>query len=457
MIQKWWKSYIVWYANYSGFNKRNREEGLPYFRDKLFISIQLLTLILGAISYIPSTYTALSRNENNVFYINTTALVILLFTIFYRPLNYKIKKFIFSLNFILLAFGLLVFLGFRGNGSVLIYMITIMITLYNGRSAGLKAVLLAAVFYVILLLSFNYNLFHLPIYEQFEPQVLMIIIINNILFNLLIVFSVSFLINQLHNALLKENKLQQELLAKHNNAVTAMKSAEKSDRLKSAFLANVSHEIGTPMYGILGCTDFLKEYNTDDVEYQEYVALVEENGTTLLEIIADIVNISKVETGLAAMTTTAFNVNEVIDEAYSSLLPKAAQKQISFTKNNLVTRHEAMIHSDKGKLTEVLKHLLKNAIKYTQKGGVDLKCYATNKNTIEFQIEDSGMGIPKDQYEAIFEAFYQVDTDHRKALHGSGIGLAIAKAYTEMLGGTISLKKNNKMGTTFTFSIRTQL
>lgn len=457
MIRKFWKSYMQWYVNYSGFTKRNRAEGLPYFRDKLFISIQLLTLLLGLFSYIPSAYIAIFRNDWFVLIINSIAMTTLLFTVFNNQISFKAKKRIFSTNLFLLSFALLTHLGFKGNGSVLIYMITIMITLYNGRSAGLRAVLLASLFYAIMFLGFYYELFYLPIFDQYEFEIFAIIIVNNILFNLIIVFSVSFLIHQLHSALITENKLQQKLVIKHNNAVLAKKRAENSDRLKSAFLANVSHEIGTPMYGILGCTDFLKEYNKDDREYQEYVDLVEENGTQLLEIISDIVNISKVESGLTRITVTTFNVNDVIDKVYATLTPKAEQKKIIFTKNNLITIHEAIIHSDKEKLTEVLKHLLKNAIKYTQKGGVDLKCFFKNKNTIEFEIKDTGIGIPQDKFEAIFEAFYQVDTDHRNALHGSGIGLAIAKAYTEMLGGKISLKKNEKSGTTFTFTIHTQL
>lgn len=457
MIQKWWKSYINWYVSYSNFKELNKKKGLDYFRDKLFISILLLTFLIGILSYMPSGYVAVTRGDWFVLVADTIAVLVLTFIVLNKRIDFETKKTIFSINLYLLSFALLLHLGFKGNGSILIFTTTGLITLYKGRKAGINSVLISVVLYVILIAAFYFKFFHLPIFNEYDFDVFAVVTVNNVLFNFILVFSISFLIEQLHNALIKENLLQQELVVKHNNAVAAKLRAEKSDQLKSAFLTNVSHEIGTPMYGILGCTDFLKEYNKEDKEYQEYVELINNNGNKLLDIISDIVNISKVETGLMLVEASTFNVTEVIDIVHNTLLPTAKEKGIVFTKNNLISTTEAIIYSDKEKLTEVLKHLLKNAIKYTEKGTIDFRCFYKDQNTIEFLIKDSGIGIPKDKFNAIFKAFYQVDVDHKNALHGSGIGLTIAKAYTEMLGGKLTLENNAEIGATFRFTINTYL
>ncbi|MEP0214667.1 MAG: ATP-binding protein [Cellulophaga sp.] len=458
MIQKWWKSYTNWFVKYSNFKKVNKSKDLDYFRDKLFISILLLTFFIGGIAYFPSSYVAINRNELIIVYLDTLAILTLIVIVFVNKIGFNTKKTVFSITLFLLSIGLLLNLGFKGNGSILILTTTSLITLYKGRKEGVNWVLVTVVLYLILLAGYYFNLFYFPFFDDYDFEVLAVVTVNNVLFNFILVFSLSFLIKQLHKALVKENKLQKELVIKHNNAVSAQKRAEKSDRLKSAFLSNISHEIGTPMYGILGSADLLKELHKNNKESQEYLQLIEENGNKLLEIIADIVNISKLETGLMALNTSAFNINSVIRASFANAEASAEKKGIRISKNNLISPNEALVYTDKEKLTTVLKHLLNNAIKYTEKGTINLSCYYKDISTIEFVIKDTGIGVPKDKIAAIFKAFYQVDTDQKNALHGAGVGLAIAKAYTEMLGGKMSLENNeDEDGATFRFTISAQL
>lgn len=457
MVHKWWKSYTNWFVKYSNFKAVNNKKGLEYFRDKLFISILLLTFFIGGIAYFPSGYVAITRGELFVLYIDTLAILALVAIVFINKIGFNTKKTIFSYTLFILSFGLLLHLGFKGNGSILLYTTTSLITLYKGRKEGLNWVIVTVVLYLILLAGYYFNLFYFPFYDDYDFDVLAVVTVNNVLFNFILVFSISFLIKQLHNALVKESKLQKELVIKHNKAVLARQKAESSDKLKSAFLANISHEIGTPMYGILGSADFLKELHKNNKESQEYLQLIEENGNKLLGIIEDIVNISKVESGLMTLNNSTFNINSVINNTFNSVTAMAKEKGIQIINNNLISSNEALVHTDKEKLTTVLKHLINNAIKYTEQGTITLKCYYKNFNTIEFSIKDTGIGIPKDKFNAIFKAFYQVDTDQKNALHGAGIGLAIAKAYTEMLGGKMSLENNQENGATFKFTINAQV
>ncbi|MDO7138437.1 sensor histidine kinase [Algibacter lectus] len=457
MLGDIWKSYVQRYVRYSRFSEREEKEGLPYFRDKLFISILLLTFVLGLLSYVPSTYVAIARGENIIAVLNTCTILVLIFTVFYRGLSFYAKKILFSINFFILSIVMFVVLGFEGNGSVLIFALSILITLFNGKRHGLFSILIIAIFYGVLLLGSCFNLFYLPIFEQYEFQLLAIITLNNILFNLLLVFSVSFLINQLHTALLKENELQIELYEKHNNVLEAKNRVEKSDKLKSAFLANMSHEIRTPMYGILGCAQFLREYNEDDPSYQEYIEVIEDSGEQLLDIMTDIINISIIESGLMSTNIKMFNINDKINTVYNAFLPEAEEKGIVFILNNVIAIQDAYISSDSDKVTSVLKYLIKNAIKYTDEGIVELTCERQDESFIAFNLKDTGIGIHEDNFEHIFDTFYQVDVENVNALHGSGVGLTIAKAYIEMLGGSISLKSEVDVGTSFLFTVKVNL
>ncbi|WKB82805.1 ATP-binding protein [Cellulophaga lytica] len=454
-MQKLWFRYRKWYINYIEFEITTSHKGLDFFRDKLFISILLLVNFFGVLAYIPSVIVAYINLEMKLVVINTLAVSVLLFVVFNKSITLQLKKHIFSGNLLILSTLLFINNGLSGNGPLILLMTTSAVTLYSGKKAGFIAFGYAVLVYVCILISVKlgyYNFIHTTGYNFTEY---MVISLNNLLFNLILVFSISFLITQLHKALLNENKLQKELIVKHNNAVAARNKAEQSEQLKSAFLANISHEIGTPMYGILGTTDLLKEYNSKDVSFQNSLKLIEENGNKLLDIIADIVNISKVESGLMPITPTAFNIKACVENIYTKLKSEVEDKDLDFTLTNLISTNESLIYTDKEKVEAILNHLVKNAIKYTEKGSIDIKCYLPEDGIVAFEIKDTGIGIPKDKFRSIFKAFYQVDTSQKNALHGSGVGLAISKAYTEMLGGKLSLKNNQEEGSTFGFTICT--
>ena len=457
MLSKIWNSYLQWYIQYSGFSKQEDKEGLEYYRDKLFISIMLLTLVLGAISYIPSSCLAYTRKETSVLVVDSIAIVVIIIIMINKSMPINTKKTVFLITFFLLAFVITLKLGFKGNGAIFLYTLSIISTLIGGRKHGLLAILIIGIFYFILILNLHFRLVHIPSYNNFDTKVFTVIIINKLIFNLLTVFSVSFLITQLHAALIKGNKLQLELSEKHNNVLEAKIRAEKSDKLKSAFLANMSHEIRTPMYGILGSAQFLKEYNQEDEDYHEYIDIIETSGEQLLGVMSDIINISIIESDLMSTNISMFNISDNINTVYNAFLPQAKEKGLEFVITNNIAVHDAYISSDNLKITAVLKYLIKNAIKFTDKGKIELLCERQDEKFIAFRLKDTGMGIHKDNFEYIFNTFYQVDSENKNALHGSGIGLTIAKAYIEMLGGEISLESEVGSGSSFLFTMKVNL
>ncbi|MES2574755.1 MAG: PAS domain S-box protein [Bacteroidota bacterium] len=234
--------------------------------------------------------------------------------------------------------------------------------------------------------------------------------------------------------------------------IKAKEKAEESDRLKLAFLANMSHEIRTPMNGILGFTELLKTPNLAGEEQQEYIRIIEKSGVRMLNIINDIISISKVESGQVEISLSDTNINEQIEYLYNFFKPEAAQKGILLSIDKALDENEAVIHTDKEKVYAILTNLVKNALKFMDSGSINFG-YAKKEDHLEFFVKDTGFGISKAHKKIIFERFRQANETVTRTHEGSGLGLAISKAYVEMLGGEIWVESKEGKGSSFYFTI----
>ncbi len=234
--------------------------------------------------------------------------------------------------------------------------------------------------------------------------------------------------------------------------ILAKEHAEQSDRLKSAFLANMSHEIRTPMNGILGFSELLKNPELTGDEQQEYIKIIEKSGARMLNIINDIVDISKIEAGLMTANIMEININEKIEYIYTFFKPQVEEKGMQLIFKNTLSTKEATIRTDSEKVYSILTNLVKNAIKYSNEGTIEFG-YIKKDEALQFYVKDSGIGIPKDKLTAIFDRFIQVDISNKMALHGAGLGLSISKFYVEMLGGKIWAESEVGSGSTFYFTL----
>jgi PAS domain S-box-containing protein len=238
--------------------------------------------------------------------------------------------------------------------------------------------------------------------------------------------------------------------------IEAKEKAEESDRLKSAFLANMSHEIRTPMNGILGFSSLLKEPKLSGEEKHEYIEIIERSGERMLNIINDIIDISKIESGTMEVQMKEVNINNQLNYIYTFFKPEAETKGLNFILRKVLPQKQAEIITDSDKVSAVLINLIKNAIKYTDNGSIEFGCDIAEINNsafLYFSVKDTGIGIQKERQQAIFERFVQADIEDVQARQGAGLGLSISKAYTEMLGGKIWLKSEEGKGTTFYFTI----
>jgi hypothetical protein len=234
--------------------------------------------------------------------------------------------------------------------------------------------------------------------------------------------------------------------------IKAKEHAQESDRLKSAFLANMSHEIRTPMNGILGFAELLKEPELSGEQQQEYIAIIEKSGARMLNIINNIVDISKIESGLMEFNCKELNINEQMEYVYTFFKPEIEVKRLQFLLKKILSAKDAIISSDREKIYAILTNLVKNAVKYTNEGTIIFGCDKKGDN-LEFFVKDTGIGIPINRQEAIFECFIQADITDKNALQGAGLGLTISKAYVELLGGRMWLESEEGKGTTFYFTI----
>lgn len=238
------------------------------------------------------------------------------------------------------------------------------------------------------------------------------------------------------------------LKKKENELKKAKEKAEESDRLKSAFLSNMSHEIRTPMNGIIGFTELLKEPNLTGETQKKYIDIIQRSGQRMTNTINDLINISKIESGMEITQIAEVDIANIVSELYQFFKPEANKKGIQLIQVNGSTSSLSTMHTDADKLISILTNLIKNAIKFTHTGTITIHFNLSEKEC-NFEISDTGIGISSKRQEAVFDRFVQADIEDVKVYEGSGLGLSIAKEYVNMLNGVISLESEEGKGTKF--------
>jgi signal transduction histidine kinase/ligand-binding sensor domain-containing protein len=251
---------------------------------------------------------------------------------------------------------------------------------------------------------------------------------------------------------LHKNKLEDLVKIRTAELEKSKRKAEESDRLKSAFLANMSHEIRTPMNAIVGFSQLLNLPDVSESDKRKYLKQISTNTNSLLVLIEDILDLSRIESNHISIIKEKFFVNALLDEVFSSISVSYKNNSVKLLLANKEAERNVMIDSDRDRIKQVLMNLFTNACKFTEKGFVNLG-FEIKDGVLLFHVRDTGIGILEEHLDTIFDRFRKVADNKTKLFRGTGLGLAISKKIAKLLGGDLHVQSEFGKGSIFTFSL----
>jgi signal transduction histidine kinase len=266
-----------------------------------------------------------------------------------------------------------------------------------------------------------------------------------LLFITIVILLINYSLKQ--KVAVRTKELQREIKEKE----LALDKAKESDRLKTAFLNNLSHEIRTPMNGILGFSTLLRVKDLSKDQIEKYTTIIDYSSNQLLNIVDDILEMALIDSGQVKLNKDLNDLHNILESLYHQFRNEAKKKGIEF-KLSIPVASVSHLYTDKTKLSRIISNLIANAIKFTESGEIQFG-YENSGDFLKFFVKDTGIGIPEEMKEKVFDRFFKVDTSDNQLYSGNGLGLSISKGFTELLGGKIWFESNSELESVFCFTI----
>ncbi len=429
---------------------------LKQWQAGFFTEIMYILVTLSTFIYIPSVLMCIRDELVLLAIVDSIVFFAVMFIFFKRKMRLHLRKVILIISFFILGLALLHTMGWIGPGLFYLLATSVFATLLFSRKAGFIIWIMNTIVIVLFTVLLHYGIVDGSLFPGLDSVSLLTIGLNFLLLNLAFVVAISSLVEALQKKIQSEIEISEQLKEEMRLHEIAKERAEESERLKSAFLANMSHEIRTPMGSILGFAGLLKRKSLTEQKQQEFVRIIEQSGERLMNIINDIIDISKIESGVTRLNIDVTNINDQVQHVYDLLKIDAQQAGVTLNISNGLPREQAFIKTDQEKVLAVLINLVKNALKFTDSGEINFGYTVVSNDKSDellFSIHDTGIGIPEEMLDSVFNRFIRIEAENRKRREGTGLGLSISKAYVEMLGGRIWVESVVQKGSTFYFTI----
>ncbi|MBN2262837.1 MAG: HAMP domain-containing histidine kinase [Prolixibacteraceae bacterium] len=431
-----------------------RNQGLQFWREKIFNGLMFVVVIFGTIAMIPNIIASITTQSTIITVVDIFVYLSFISIIVIRK-RIKLKhKVVFAISLVyLLSITLLFTLGPVGPGLIWLASASLIAALLLGLWASILTIVINVVIILLFALIIHLELASSVFSESYTVITWIAVSSNIVVVNSITSIPLALLLKALEESIKAEQGLKEELLIYNHNLKIEKLKAQESDRLKSAFLANLSHDIRTPMNAIMGFSEILDSENIDQ-HLKKYTHQIFINAQYLQNLINDIVDISIIESGkirISYETTTLKHIFEKLIPVIDTLpyWKNRAKSKITYPEGEIL---ETQIKTDTSRLLQVLINLISNAIKFTPEGKISIKAGIKNK-TITFCVCDNGLGIPDAEQQKIFDRFTKINRPKGPTTHGIGLGLSICKAIITTMGGKIWFTSKEKLGTSFYFSL----
>ncbi len=428
-------------------------DGLIYWREMVLKSIFLIIIFIGIIPFLFSIVLAINTNSNFIIAANTVSYVSIVVLFLAKKISFYVKAGIIILIAYFVGVFLIFTMGPEANGLSYFIAASLLASLLTGLRGSIITLIVNIVLFTFIGIVLYNDLFsnlNISIYSEVEwitiaSSTEMICLISSI--------PLAILLKGLDKTMSRQRELQYLLQEKITLLDHAKQKAEKADYMKTSFLANMSHEIRTPLNAIMGFTELLihKMYSGEE-EHSTYLNNIFKSGNYLLGIIKNILDFSIIESGQMKFSLNPFHINNLLKDLqhiYMSTMKDNSNVKLVFKETNY--DYDSVINSDIDRIKQVLINLINNALKHTDKGEVNVG-YERKGAFVEFQVIDTGDGIPEDKLKSVFERFVKVDGKN-KIREGTGLGLPISKGIVNALGGEIWVNSEAGKGSTFYFTI----